>query len=72
MAIIRKPKGIIKLTSRHRSPKGKLFKEGEEYEFYAIVERRECSTCNGKKGKLMYKLYQTKDGLIPVNKAKII
>ena len=69
MPVIRKPKGRIRVLKRHRSPKGKIFSTGEEYDWFGIVERRECG-CNGKKGKLMYKLYKTRYGLIPTTKAE--
>ena len=71
MPVIRRPKGIIKVTDRHRTPKGTIFSPGEEHEYYQIVERRECN-CGGKQGKLLYTLYKTNRGLIPTTKATII
>ena len=68
MPVIRKPKGRIRVIKRHRSPKGLIFSVGEEYDYFSIVERRECN-CGGKKGKLLYKLYKTNRGLIPIVKA---
>jgi hypothetical protein len=71
LPVIKKSLGRIKITARTRTPKGKIFSPGEEYEYYGIVERRECS-CGGKKGQLIYKLYKTKYGLVPTAKAIII
>jgi len=70
MPIARKPKGKIQITSRSRSPKGKIFSTGEIYEYYSIVERR--SACGCAKGYTLYKLYETDYGLVPTTKAIII
>tara|TARA_Y100000389_G_C17468696_1_gene528196 strand:- start:7025 stop:7240 length:216 start_codon:yes stop_codon:yes gene_type:complete len=71
LPVIKKPLGTIRITARTRTPKGKIFSPGEEYQYYSIIERRECS-CGEKKGKLMYRLYKTSYGLVPVTKAIII
>jgi len=71
MPVIRTPRGRIQVTLRYRTPRGFIFSPGEEYEYYSIVERRECK-CNGTNGKLLYKLYKTNRGLIPTVKAIIL
>ena len=71
MTVIKKPRGKIKVITRHRTPKGVIFLPGEIHDYYNIIERRECN-CNGKKGKLIYKLYKTNKGLIPTAKTIII
>jgi hypothetical protein len=71
MPVIKKPRGKIKVVSRHRTPKGMIFLPDEIHEYFTIIERRECN-CNGKRGKLLYKLYKTNKGLIPTTKAIII
>lgn len=71
MPVIKKARGKIKVLSRHRTPRGMIFLPDEIHEFFTIIERRECN-CNGKRGKLLYKLYKTNKGLIPTTKAIII
>lgn len=70
MPVTRKPKGKIQITSRSRSPKGKIFRVGEVYEYYSIVERR--SECGCSKGYIMYKVYETDYGSVPTSKAIIL
>jgi len=71
MPVIKKARGKIKVLSRHRTPRGIIFLPGEIHEYYNIIERRECN-CNGKRGKLIYKLYKTNKGLIPTTKATLL
>lgn len=71
MGIIRKPKGVIRVITRHRSPKGIVFHIGKEFEYFDIIERKTCK-CPHKKRKTLYSLYKTKKGLIPIIKAEII
>lgn len=71
MPVIKKPRGKINVIKRHRTPKGIIFQPNEIHEYYSIIERRDCG-CNGKRGKLLYKLYKTRKGLIPINKANKI
>jgi hypothetical protein len=72
MPVIRTPKGKIKLIERHRSPRGRIFSIGEEHEYFDIIERRECKTCGGTRGKVLYKLYKTRTGLVPTTKAILL
>lgn len=70
MPIKRKPKGKIQIIARSRSPKGKIFKVGEVYDYYSIVERR--SDCGCTRGYVMYKVYETDYGTVPTTKAILI
>ena len=72
MPVVRKPKGTIEIITRHRTSRGRIFSVGEKHEYFDIIDRRECKTCGGKKGKLLYRVYKTRRGLIPTTKANII
>ena len=73
MPVIRKPLGKIRVIKEHRTPRGKIFKVGEEHYYYSIIERRDCPCNNsGRKGKLLFKLYKTRKGLIITERAIII
>lgn len=68
--ITKKPAGKIEVIERHRTYKGVVYRPGEQYEYYTIINKSEACGCS--QVVTFTKFYELKTGLIPTNKAKLI
>lgn len=67
--VTKKPLGKIKLTTDHVALNGTRYKQGQVFEYYAVLVKSECSSCGNQGYKKTYKI---KGGNIPFEKAIII
>ena len=66
----KKVRGKVEVLERHRTLKGYVFRAGQVVEYYTIVDIKEDCGCG--RPATFYKFYQTKFGLLPTSKGKIV